>query len=118
MGVDLMSYTDIDKIRDLCDELKENISNNPNIRQSYEIWKQMEEPIKNLIKKFDKIKDDGDGKMVDDQEVIKMTNEYAREIAYAKAIRKAKKLGIPYPSRLDLEDLLKEIEHQKSLRKG
>jgi len=65
-----------------------------------------------------KIKDDGDGKMVDDQEVIKMTNEYAREIAYAKAIREAKKLGIPYPSRLDLEDLLKEIEHQKSLRKG
>jgi len=51
-----MSYSDLDRVRDLCDKLKYGISNNPNMRENYRIWKEMEQPIKRLIKLFDKIK--------------------------------------------------------------
>jgi len=51
-----MSYTDLDRIRDLCDKLKFGVSHNPNMRENYRIWKEMEQPLKRLIKFFDKIK--------------------------------------------------------------
>lgn len=45
-----MGYSDIDKIRDLCDRLKYEVENTPNFKVALKTWEEIEQPLKRLIK--------------------------------------------------------------------